>query len=338
MHTHDLHISSGNDSGDESGKPVLSTPGVIRRAVTRRGNLLPKIRALGRVRDDLMEESMPVDAEVKREAEVVRQVRESDTSEVTRLDSSTAHSSPTMQAVNNLADALQGIPEDNTMALDNGESVGALSGKGLFGTFARQSSSSSGGKDFWNTFESHHRTPPPPAFLPRGSTSTTMSDDMNMEFPSISTPSNSIYPWAVPTREQNNAATDSSRASTPQVQPQASVSGPISAADGLRKVNKRRRDDDLDMQSIKRRAVSPGLSVGNSPILSQSPSQRAENLWGQPVKLQPGREGSVGGGNPAGERSNSNGSVAQTPLMGPKRIGLMGMTDMQGMAEKMSIE
>lgn len=37
--TNDLHISSGNDSGDEaSGMP--QTPGVIRRAVTRRGNLL----------------------------------------------------------------------------------------------------------------------------------------------------------------------------------------------------------------------------------------------------------------------------------------------------------
>jgi hypothetical protein len=40
MHTHDLHISSGNDSGDEATRAQLSTPGVIRRAVTRRGNLL----------------------------------------------------------------------------------------------------------------------------------------------------------------------------------------------------------------------------------------------------------------------------------------------------------
>jgi hypothetical protein len=43
MHTHDLHISSGNDSGDESTKAQLSTPGVIRRAVTRRGNLLVRL-------------------------------------------------------------------------------------------------------------------------------------------------------------------------------------------------------------------------------------------------------------------------------------------------------
>lgn len=43
VHTHDLHISSGNDSGDEATKAQLSTPGVIRRAVTRRGNLLVRL-------------------------------------------------------------------------------------------------------------------------------------------------------------------------------------------------------------------------------------------------------------------------------------------------------
>lgn len=35
----DLHISSGNDSGDEAGA-LSRTPGVVRRQVTRRGNLL----------------------------------------------------------------------------------------------------------------------------------------------------------------------------------------------------------------------------------------------------------------------------------------------------------
>ncbi|QDS72444.1 hypothetical protein FKW77_009450 [Venturia effusa] len=323
MHTHDLHISSGNDSGDEAAKAQLSTPGVIRRAVTRRGNLLPKIRALGRVRDELMEESMPVDAEVKREAEVIRQVRESDTAETTQ-------SSPTLQAVNGLSEALQGIPEDNTMRLD-GDTVAGFTGKGLFGTFGRQDSRSSGSKDFWNNFE--HRTPPPPTFFPRGSSST-MSDDASMDSPTATSgPLGSLFPWIVPTREQTPAP--SIAQSQTQFQPPAGVHGPISAADGLRKVNKRRRDDDLDMQSIKRRAVSPGLSVGNSPILSQSPSQRSENLWGQ---SRHGLSDSVSG-HANGERSSSNGSVSQqTPLLGPKRVGLQGITDMQGMAEKMSIE
>ncbi len=42
LHTHDLHISSGNDSGDEAVAPkaMHAAPGVVRRAVTRRGNLL----------------------------------------------------------------------------------------------------------------------------------------------------------------------------------------------------------------------------------------------------------------------------------------------------------
>jgi hypothetical protein len=269
-----------------------------------------------------MEESMPVDAEVKREAEVIRQVRESDATETT-------HSSPTLQAVNTLSEALQGIPEDNIMGLD-GEPVAGFTGKGLFGTFGRRDSRSGGSKDFWNNFE--HRTPPPPTFIPRGGSST-MSDDASMDSPIASAPPSSLFPWAVPTREQTPVPLATIQ-STAQFQPPAGVYGPISAADGLRKVNKRRRDDDLDMQSIKRRAVSPGVSVGNSPILSQSPSQRSENLWGQPKH---GRSDSVSG-HPSGERSNSNGSVSQTPLLGPKRIGLLGIHDMQGMAEKMSIE
>lgn len=41
--TRDLHISSGNDSGDEAGQSGLSTPGVVQRPVTRRGNLLVSI-------------------------------------------------------------------------------------------------------------------------------------------------------------------------------------------------------------------------------------------------------------------------------------------------------
>ena len=38
--TDQLHLSSSNDSGDEAAVPMPSTPGVVRRAVTRRGNLL----------------------------------------------------------------------------------------------------------------------------------------------------------------------------------------------------------------------------------------------------------------------------------------------------------
>ena len=279
-----------------------------------------------------MEESMPVDAEVKREAEVIRQVRESDGPEST--SAITTNSSPTMQAVDSLADALQGIPEeDSQFELDQPTQPT----KGLFGAFARKESSGNGGKEFWQNFETAHKTPPPPSFFPRLSSSTTQSDDVSMDSPVISTPTGSVFPWAVPTKEQAPTMQSSQPATDARTSATDSMIPP-SAADGIRKVNKRRRDDDLDMASMKRRAVSPGVSVGNSPILSQSPSQRSD-VWGQPIKN--GRADSTGQGNGGGEgRSNSNGSVSvtQTPLLGPKRVGLQGMTDMQGMTEKMSIE
>jgi hypothetical protein len=282
-----------------------------------------------------------VDAEVKREAEVIRQVRESDdTPDVFRNDSMTANSSPTMQAVDSLIDALQGIPEESQTSLESSSPA-----KGLFGAFARQSSSN-GGKEFWSNFETAHKTtPPPPSFFPpKLSSSTTMSDDVTMDSPVVSTPTGSVFPWSVPSREVAPSNMSTSRASTPQAQssaPGGGMNGPPTAADGIRKVNKRRRDDDLDIASMKRRAVSPGVSVGNSPILSQSPSQRSD-VWGQPIKgareNSNASAGAVSGG--AGERSNSNGSVSvtQTPLLGPKRVGLHGMNDMQGLTEKMSIE
>jgi hypothetical protein len=39
MFANDLHISSGNDSGDEAAA-LPQTPGVVRRPVVRRGNML----------------------------------------------------------------------------------------------------------------------------------------------------------------------------------------------------------------------------------------------------------------------------------------------------------
>lgn len=284
----------------------------------------PKTRAFGRIRAELIEESMPVDVEMKKEAEVIRQVRESDL-EIDRHQSSTAHSSPTLQPV---IESLEGIPENSALGLDNG-GFGS-NNRGLFGAFGRHASIG-GGREFWNNFNVDTRTPPPP--FPRGSS--TISEDVNMDSPTVSTPSTSVFPLSL-APSNSDMQVKTSRASTPAAQP--ATAGP-SAADGLRKQNKRRRDDDLDMSSTKRRAVSPGVSVQNSPILSQSPGQRGD-LWGQPTP-KPNREGTNGtNGHPTGERSNSNGSVAgsMTPSLGPKRVGMQGMNDMQGMTEKMSIE
>ncbi|EON69298.1 hypothetical protein W97_08458 [Coniosporium apollinis CBS 100218] len=324
MVANELHISSGNDSGDEATMPAPSTPGVVRRPVTRRGNLLPKTRAFGRIRAELFEESAPVDSEVRREAETMRQVRESEAP-----TTSTAQSSPALlPTVPGLDGPLEGIPEDSAMTLDNG----APAGKGLFGAFPLQASraSSVSGREYWDNFDSQSQMPPI-SFFPRQSSSA-MSEDMNMDSPTVSTPSNSVYPTISNETQPSAREPSVSRASTPQ--PMV----PPSAVDGLRK-QKRRRDDDFDdINSFKRRAVSPGMSVQNSPILSQSPGQRGE--WGAPPKTS--REGSVGvgqalSGHAAGERSNSSGSTS-TPSLGPKRVGLQGMVDTNDGLMKMSIE
>jgi len=201
-------------------------------------------------------------------------------------------------------------------------------GRGLSAAFNIHAGRAFGGRGSWNPPDMQAQTPPPPTFPRAGSS--TISEDVNMDSPSISSASNSLPNNIVAAPDFPGNSGWYQRSSTPQPM------NPISAAEGLKKSNKRRRDDDLDINSIKRRAVSPGVSVHNSPILSQSPGQR-EGLWGSISKAS--REGSVsnGGGHAAGERSNSSASMA-TPLLGPKRIGLQGMTDTNDGFMKMSIE
>lgn len=246
-----------------------------------------------------------MDSEFRREAEIIRQVRESDVDQ--ERTSATAQSSPSLlPAVPGLDGPLEGVPEEgdeSTMSLDNSST------KGLFGVFGNLHSTgrNSVSSGFWNQRVAH--TPPPPAF-PRAESSA-MSEDMSMDSPIIG---------------PNGGA---SRASTP---------GPMlppTAAEALKKSNKRRRDDDFDEASIKRRAVSPGVSVHNSPVISQSPAQRDGGVWGTSAKAS--RETSTSG-HSHGERSNSGGSLSMTPTLGPKRVGLQGMTDTNDGLMKMSIE
>ncbi|KAF2713862.1 hypothetical protein K504DRAFT_368811 [Pleomassaria siparia CBS 279.74] len=325
LFTNDLHISSGNDSGDEA-TALPQTPGVVRRPVTRRGNLLPKSRQFGRIKAELFEEAAPIDSEFRREAEIIRQVRENDTDFERPL--ATAHSSPTLlPSVQGLDGPLEGVPEEGS---ESGMSLDSSTTRGLFAAFNASSTKNSGGKGFWNLPDNPAHTPPPS--FPRAGSSA-MSEDISMDSPPVSSRSTSLpstnataapeqgghYGWGV------------SRSSTPQAPPV-----PLNAVDGLKKSNKRRRDDDLDGNSMKRRAVSPGVSVQNSPVLSQSPAQRDGSLWGTSAKAN--RENSVGG-HAAGERSNSGGSAnVMTPSLGPKRFGLQGMTDTSDGFMKMSIE
>lgn len=81
------------------------------------------------------------------------------------------------------------------------------------------------------------------------------------------------------------------------------------------------------------------MSVQNSPILSQSPSQREASLWG-PAPPKINRESSISGP-AAGERTSSNGSTASAVAglgQAGKRVGMQGMTDTNDGLMKMSIE
>lgn len=278
----------------------------------------PKSRQFGRIKAELFDESAPVDSETRREAEIIRQVRESDTD--LERPSMTAQSSPNLlPTVPGLDGPLEGVPEEES---EGNMSLDGSTTKGLFGTFGSLNTSrNSVGTDFWN--QRLAQTPPPASF--NRAESSAMSEDMNMDSPIIS--SNNGNGMPAPDQSVNLGWT--SRASTPQSM------CPPTAADGLKKSNKRRRDDDFDEQSLKRRAVSPGLSVHNSPVISQSPNQRDSSLWGTTTKAS--RETSISG-HSNGERSNSGGSMSMTPTLGPKRVGLQGMTDTSDGFMKMSIE
>ncbi|KAK0708116.1 hypothetical protein B0H67DRAFT_556662 [Lasiosphaeris hirsuta] len=363
-----LHIS-GNESDDNMNRQLdemnsPSRPGVIRRPVTRRGNLL----GFARIRAALAEESAPVDAEVRREAEVVRQVRESDMDlEIrhppTHSAATTALSSPNLatQEAN-----LDEITDDVMMVDPNG---GTTPGLGLAGSFKKQALKNSKGNIFWDTFSDSSMsapriTPPPPCFgLARGSSSGLSLDGMSMDSPSAGSTSASQNPFVLPGAM---TATSSSSGGTPQPLPgQASgtvsangigngsgnggvgsgVNMPPTAAEITRRINsKRRRDDDFDPVSFKRRAVSPGMSVHNSPIM-QSPLQRDMAPWGTATGSRPGSvggdttgkgPGGNGGGSDGGGNNNRMGVGVGGKGLG--RIGFQGMVDTNDGITRLSIE
>lgn len=61
----------GDRAGDRPADPV-------RRPVSRRGSLLPKTKNFQRIKAALIEEASPIELEVRREAEITRQIREED--------------------------------------------------------------------------------------------------------------------------------------------------------------------------------------------------------------------------------------------------------------------
>lgn len=203
---------------------------------------------------------------------------------------STAHSSPAMNPQDPADDV------DDMMA-EPGLGISAFKG-------AR------GKRVPWDTSESSsYTTPPPPPFRPRGSSS--VSEDINMDSPQG-------YP---PGLGRTAASSDSQRSDT-----QAP-----SAAEISRRINtKRRRDDDLDPVALKRRAVSPSVSVHNSPIM-QSPLQRDGASWGS-------RPGSNGGDKAASSGVSEAGSTGTPGSRAKGRVGFQGMVDTSDGMMRMSIE
>ncbi|KFA53165.1 hypothetical protein S40293_03107 [Stachybotrys chartarum IBT 40293] len=308
---------------------------VVRRVVSRRGNLLPKTKGFARIRAALLEEGAPAEAECLREAEVVKQVRESDVDLEPRVPSNadvpapgTSLSSPNLNKDN---DSLDDIPEDDMM--------GDLT-MGLSGSFKQQVMKNSKGKSFWDTFSETssiggaRTTPPPPAFLPRGSSSG-VSEDIAMDSPSVGG-----GPSGFAVGASSHAHPESQYPHMLQTQ-SSNGSIPPTAAEITRRINsKRRRDDDyFDPISFKRRAVSPGLSVHNSPV-PQSPHQRDSAQWGS-------RPGSNGGEKAGSSAPSDSGSMSGTPGNpsqgagrgnGKGRVGFQGMVDTNDGLMRMSIE
>ena len=253
-----------------------------------------------------------MDSEVRREAEIVRQVRESEG----ERDQSLAPGSSSPNLTPTIPESAEGDPaEEDGMRID----IPTTETDNPFGNLVRDASIRSDAKVFWNNVDGGMRTPP----SHRGSSSAIGDDVVADLMPS------GHHHSAIPATQSIEMPNKETYTSVPPL--------PLlpTPAEMAKKVSKRRREDDFDVASFKRRAVSPGMSVQNSPILAQSPSQRDGGWWPQP---KASREGSSEG-KAQGERSNSASSItSSTPIVGPKRVGMQGMTDTHDGLMKMSIE
>ena len=303
---------SGNSSGDNRG--------VIRRAVTRPRNLLvrnssrcnngeltslqPKTKHFARIRAELIEESAPIDSEAKREAQVVAQVRES--------EPTSRRPSPRLTPSSGPVETLESVLEDETTLQDAAMSEVTLTKSN---SFSQQAERNSGGLRFWDKFDERYRTPPPQLLPTRSSSGMSMGEET-----ASSTASNmDSGMW--------NKFDSRSRSSTPVANSNGNGAGNSmpTAVEFTRRVNnKRRRDDDFDPESFKRRAVSPGVSVHSSPIMSQSPVFDGK-AWGRPPPKQ---------NNGHNDRSNSGTNSNSAP----KRVGLQEMSEANDSLSGMSIE
>ncbi|KNG90560.1 hypothetical protein ANOM_001544 [Aspergillus nomiae NRRL 13137] len=309
--TRDLRLSDLSDEGENRGNsPGTSNSeggplGVIRRAVTRRSSLLPKTKTFARIRAALMEESAPIDCEAKREAEVIRQVRESEPEIPQTSPSLDALSSSNLFQPTDLHRNLDDVPAKTGTSVPDEPS------------FSEEAHRNSAGAEFWNSFDERYRTPPPPPLRQMGTS--VSEDDLSMDI-TPSTTVGSTSEFAKPSERP------SSRCSTPI------ATQPISILEFKRK---RRREDDFDPNLFKRRAVSPSMSVQSSPVMPNSPAVRdtGSSIWGPPKA----NIGSLFPDQPSTESGTRNPSTPKhTGHL--KRVGLQGMTETNDGLMNMSIE
>lgn len=253
----------------------------------------PKTKGFARIQVALAEESAPIETEVQREAAVVRQTRESDIEyELRQPFGIKPHPkilAPTTQK------SEKGLEEDEKTSLLNAQSelkeklLLKSKSKGLWATL---------GDD---TLFSQNFPRTPASVI---GSDIVLDSPLNGTMPPFSNDSASPQPSLI------------SRPATPQ------PGGSFVAVDITQKLSKKRlRDDDFDLFSIKRRAVSPGMSVHNSPII-KSPMQRDHTAWGS----RPASSCNIG------EAGKSPVNTFQ------KRVGLQGMMDTNESLMKMSIE
>lgn len=374
-------VATTSDSHDDS-THAADSAAVMRKVATQRKNLLPKTKGFARIKAALQEEGAPVDTEVRREAETIRQVREhsNDGFDIRRPSATSPQLLPTAStcADSTVDDTL----EDNAMSLDPHSADSHKNPPRS--SFGRHATKNSSGVDFWNRFDDSFRTPPPTNLARQSSDDTSMHNTASPTTAEGSTQqqqhirrSESI--WSTSTITEDRSAHPSappssailSPPSTTSITPSTMTEPQSAQTPWARKFNgKRSRSaytdnciDDLDIMSIKRRAVSPSLSVQNSPVAAasaaaaaaaaaaamgnsatHSPRSRRESLgWsgsGKEGIPNLGLPGPMLGNGSSGSTGSSGASVASGILGAApgKRVGLQGMTDTSDGFMKMSIE
>jgi hypothetical protein len=126
-------------------------PDPIRRPVSRRGSLLPKTKNFQRIKAALIEESSPIDVEVKREAEITRQIREDEQPEMSPQPSASGMRTPTD------VDTTDNTPEEDST--ESGGDSASLRGIGI--SFSKQAERHGG---FWFGEQMDGIGGSPPAF------------------------------------------------------------------------------------------------------------------------------------------------------------------------------